>query len=176
MEELDYLYHHWLPAKELVSQAFQIRKTTLGGDPSGRILVLEKFSTWKVSSFAAFESSRPLVFTLSLPLPLPQKYVTALNSEYKASEFVRFVVVPDHSDGGWKVYHTHPGSSKGGQFTPPEFPEEWLGVRDQELIELTGVEKVVFVYASGHIAGEWSRKKSEGKREMRRPADSCPST
>lgn len=49
---LDYYFKAWLPARSLVVDALEKRKTNEVGDQMGRVLLFESFCPWKVDSLA----------------------------------------------------------------------------------------------------------------------------
>ena len=50
LARLDYLAKAWLPARDLVVKAVEARKSV---HKSGKVVVFEEFSPWKVSSFSS---------------------------------------------------------------------------------------------------------------------------
>lgn len=47
-ERVDYAFEAWMPARQVVLDALNARKSVAGGDPAGRILVFDEFAAWKV--------------------------------------------------------------------------------------------------------------------------------
>lgn len=76
-----------------------------------------------------------------------------------------YVIYPDETGGNWRVQAV--------SVSPESFesrkalPEQWRGVRDEELSRITGIEGCIFVHASGFIGGN---KTKEGALEMAKRA------
>ena len=126
-----------LPAREFVEKAVLERHNV---DPSGEII--------------RFVSGG-----------LPWKnHLYDLEDEYKLDPLVKFVLYTDQS-GMWRVQAV---SVKGQAFENRlGLPEEWRGVRDEDLAKLAGIEGCCFCHAAGFIGGN---KTFEGALEMAKVA------
>ncbi|KAN0064200.1 hypothetical protein ACQY0O_003367 [Thecaphora frezii] len=144
-DRVDYTFHSWLPARQKVIDALQLRKQYPGGDPQGRLLVFDEFSSWKDHLFR---------LEAELPIPEPEKPI--------------YVVYPDES-GKWRVQAV-PESPESFISRKP-LPEAWRGIRDQQLSELTGIPDCIFVHQSGFIGGNATK---EGALRMARDALATP--
>lgn len=112
----------WLPAKDIVTKAFNLRFDV---DKSGRIIILDQFAPWK-------------------------EHLYSVEKENGAEGQILYVLFED-SSGKWRV-STVPVTSSSFENRKP-LPEEWRGVRDQALSDLTGVPGCIFVHAAGFIGG-----------------------
>lgn len=132
-DRLEYFKDSWLPARKLVEDAIKKRKTV---HPSGEIVVFESSGCpWKGHLFN-------------------------IEEELEIFGEIKFVLYPDAS-GNWRV-----------QCVPEELSsfknrlsllDKWLGVRDQELSDLSGIPGCIFVHANGFIGGN---KTLDGALEM----------
>lgn len=136
---LNYYGRSWLPARDIVLSGLS-RRTDV--DPSGRIIVFDQYAPWKEH-----------LFELELELAVPAN----------AQPF--YVIYPDETGGNWRVQAV--------SVSPESFesrkalPEQWRGVRDEELSRIAGIEGCIFVHASGFIGGN---KTKEGALEMAKRA------
>jgi urease accessory protein len=64
-----------------------------------------------------------------------------------------YVLYPDES-GKWRIQAV-PESSESFQ-SRKALPQEWRGLRDEALSQVTGVPGCIFVHASGFIGGQRS--------------------
>jgi uncharacterized UPF0160 family protein len=64
-----------------------------------------------------------------------------------------YVLYPDES-GKWRIQAV-PESSESFQ-SRKALPQEWRGLRDEALSQVTGVPGCIFVHASGFIGGQYS--------------------
>lgn len=121
--DLDYYVRAWLPAREVVKQAFDKRSEY---DTQGRILVFEGTSApWKDHLYSLEEGNPSTLYVL---------YPESANPGAK-----------------WRV-QTVPVSKDSFESRKP-LPEAWRGFRDQELDGIAGIEGCVFVHAAGFIGG-----------------------
>lgn len=132
-DRVDYTYEAWLPARQIVEAALS-RRVEAGGDPQGRILVFDDYASWKDH-----------LFTLEKEPAF---------SAGGASDPILYVVYPDES-GKWRVQAV-PESPESFQSRKP-LPEQWRGVRDEALSQVSGIPGGVFVHASGFIGGNSTR-------------------
>ncbi|PWN48296.1 metal-dependent protein hydrolase [Violaceomyces palustris] len=129
---VDYTYNSWLPARQIVLDALNVRKQAEGGDAQGRILVFEGFASWKDH-----------LFTLEKTIPIPEE------------EKPIYVVYPDES-GKWRVQAVP--ESPESFVSRKALPEKWRGIRDDQLSELSGIEGCIFVHQSGFIGGNQTKQ------------------
>ncbi|KAK5138387.1 hypothetical protein LTR08_003448 [Meristemomyces frigidus] len=124
-------FHSWLPARALVHQAFADRRQH---DAQGRIIVIPYRAEgvpWTDHLFA-LEADAGEVGTV----------LYALFAE------------SGEADCKWRIRAV---SLDAGSFENRKgLPEQWRGVRDQELSRISGVKGCVFVHASGFIGGNAS--------------------
>ena len=48
-DRVDYTWKSWLPARNVIEDALNGRKTAAGADEQGRILIFDQYAAWKVS-------------------------------------------------------------------------------------------------------------------------------
>lgn len=139
--DLDYLAGAWLPAREVVAEAF-----ARGADADaegGRIMVLRGQAVpWKDHLYTLEEaggSAGRVIYVLYPEKPAP--------------------------DAKWRVQCV-PLSKDSFQSRRP-LPEAWRGFRDEKLDEITGIPGGVFVHAAGFIGGN---KTFEGALAMAKKA------
>lgn len=133
---LDFYTRSWLPARDIVHQAYAKR---LEHDPKGRILVFDGLSVpWKEHLYNLEEQEGGLAKVL-------------------------YVLYPEKPtpESKWRVQAV-PVSKDSFQSRKP-LPEAWRGIRDEKLDELTGISGCVFVHAAGFIGGN---KTFEGAKKM----------
>ncbi|KAK0049345.1 UPF0160 protein MYG1 mitochondrial-like isoform X1 [Biomphalaria pfeifferi] len=135
MERITYYQNGWLPAREFVAEAVKNRFEV---DSSGRIIYLKEGGVpWK-------------------------DHLYTLEEEQNLSPLLVYVLFADQNNG-WRVQCV---SKKLGSFENRlSLPEEWRGLRDEELSEKSGIPGCIFVHASGFIGGN---KTFEGVLEMAR--------
>ena len=122
----------WLPARALVRDCFQARKQH---DPHGRILVLpyrREGLLW-------------------------QDHLYQLEEEEGCAGQTLYTMFPENGepDSKWRVRAVS-RSAEGFELRKP-LPEQWRGLRDDELSALSEVGGCVFVHASGFIGGNKTR-------------------
>ncbi|KAK3633640.1 hypothetical protein LTR56_015706 [Elasticomyces elasticus] len=142
--ELEDRANSWLPARAIVKQAFEERTQY---DPKGRIMVIPYRSEgvpWADHLHSIESSSKT---------PQEQLVLYALFAEN------------DRPDSKWRIRSVslEPGSFENRK----GLPEQWRGVRDEELSKVSGVPGCVFVHASGFIGGNVT---FEGALEMAKKA------
>ncbi|KAL2264445.1 hypothetical protein VTK26DRAFT_10 [Humicola hyalothermophila] len=139
--DLDYFTKAWLPAREVVAEAFAARQEY---DSQGRIVVLKRQSApWKDHLYA-LEEQQPEGLGQVLYVLYPEKPVP---------------------DAKWRIQCV-PVAKDSFQSRKP-LPEAWRGFRDEELDGIAGVSGSVFVHASGFIGGN---KTFEGALAMAKKA------
>jgi uncharacterized UPF0160 family protein len=123
---LDYFTKAWLPAREVVAEAFNGRQEF---DSQGRIMVLKSQSApWKDH-----------LYTLEEQQPEAGKVLYVLYREKPAP------------DSKWRIQCV-PSAGDSFESRKP-LPEAWRGFRDEELDGISGVSGSVFVHAAGFIGG-----------------------
>ncbi|KAK0660410.1 metal-dependent protein hydrolase [Cercophora samala] len=124
--DLDYFTSAWLPAREVVAEAFTARSEF---DAGGRIMVLKKQSApWK-------------------------DHLYTLEEQNPEAGKVLYVLYPEKPtpDAKWRIQCV-PETKDSFQSRKP-LPEAWRGFRDEELDGISGVPGSVFVHAAGFIGG-----------------------
>jgi len=137
---LDYLTKAWLPARDIVRNAFAKR---LNYDSQGRILVFDGQSVpWK-------------------------DHLYRLEAEQSGELKVLYVLYPESTapDSKWRIQTV--SVTKDSFESRKPLPENWRGFRDEKLDEITGVPGGVFVHAAGFIGGN---KTFEGAMAMAKKA------
>ncbi|KAL2115547.1 hypothetical protein VTJ04DRAFT_9802 [Mycothermus thermophilus] len=125
--DLDYYTKAWLPAREVVAEAFAERKQY---DEQGRIVVLKRQSApWKDHLYTLEEAEGPeggkVLYVLYPEKPAP--------------------------DAKWRIQCV-PVAKDSFESRKP-LPAAWRGFRDEELDGISGIPGSVFVHASGFIGG-----------------------
>ncbi|KAL9230205.1 hypothetical protein vseg_005588 [Gypsophila vaccaria] len=113
----------WLPARSIVVECLQARKDI---DPSGEIMVLNRFCPWKLHLFE-------------------------LEEEMKSGPPVKYVLYQDDRSKQWRVQAVAVSPDSFESRKP--LPEQWRGLRDDDLSRETGIPGGVFVHMSGFIGG-----------------------
>lgn len=140
--DLDFFTRAWLPAREVVAEAFAARHEY---DSEGRILVLKRQSApWKDHLYSLEEEQQPAGASKILYVLYPEKPTP---------------------DAKWRIQCV-PSASDSFESRRP-LPEAWRGFRDEELDGICGVSGSVFVHAAGFIGGN---KTFEGALAMAKKA------
>lgn len=152
---LDYFTRAWLPAREVVAEAFAARYEY---DAEGRIMVLKRQSApWKDHLYTLEEQQEQ------------QQGQEQQEQQAEKSEVgkVLYVIYPEKPvpDAKWRIQCV-PSANDSFESRKP-LPEAWRGFRDEELDRLSGVSGSVFVHASGFIGGN---KTFEGALAMAKKA------
>ncbi|XP_047439846.1 UPF0160 protein MYG1, mitochondrial [Mugil cephalus] len=135
LEQVDFYRSAWLPARELVEEAIKNRHQV---DPSGEVLVFTVGGCpWK-------------------------EHLFALEKELQVETPIKFILYPDQ-EKKWRIQCVPAGLNTFQNRL--SLPEEWRGVRDEALSELSGIKGCIFVHAGGFIGGN---KTQEGVLEMAR--------
>ncbi|XP_042361911.1 UPF0160 protein MYG1, mitochondrial [Plectropomus leopardus] len=135
LDRLEYYQSSWLPARAVVEEAVNGRHQV---DPSGEVVLFSQGGCpWK-------------------------EHLFTLEKELKVETPIKFVLYADQN-GQWRVQCVPAGLNTFQNRL--SLLEEWRGVRDEALSELSGIEGCVFVHASGFIGGN---KSKEGALEMAR--------
>lgn len=139
-EFLDSVRFHaksWLPARSIVMECLAARQTV---DPSGEIMVLDRFCPWKLHLFE-------------------------LEQEMKIEPSIKYVLYQDERAKQWRVQAV---SLAPDRFESRKaLPAQWRGLRDDELSNEAGISGCVFIHMSGFIGGNHS---FEGALAMARAA------
>ncbi len=72
-------------------------------------------------------------------------------SDLVTANVATYVVYPDETAGNWRVQAV-PVSPESFD-SRKALPEEWRGLRDEELSRSSGIEGGIFIHASGFIGG-----------------------
>ncbi|KAM0879411.1 hypothetical protein ACQ4PT_034255 [Festuca glaucescens] len=140
MESVRFHVKSWLPARSIVMECLLSRGSV---DPSGEIMVLDRFCPWKLHLFE-------------------------LEQELKIDPLTKYVLYQDERSKSWRVQAV---SVAPDRFESRKaLPEKWRGMRDDELSKETGIPGCVFIHMSGFIGGN---KTYEGALEMARAALKC---
>ncbi|XP_036957991.1 UPF0160 protein MYG1, mitochondrial [Acanthopagrus latus] len=135
LDWLDFYQTSWLPARVVVEEAVKSRHQV---DPSGEVLSFTQGGCpWK-------------------------EHLFSLEEELKVETPIKFVLYPDQN-GHWRVQCVPAGLNTFQNRL--SLLEEWRGVRDEALSELSGIKDCIFVHAGGFIGGN---KTQEGALEMAR--------
>ncbi|ESK88907.1 gamm1 protein [Moniliophthora roreri MCA 2997] len=130
LEKLNYYANAWLPARDLLVEAISKSKERV--DPSGKIILLEQFLPWK-------------------------EHLFDLESEgIQEPGIAVYIVYPDETGGNWRIQAV-PVAPESFE-SRKALPENWRGVRDDELSKVSGVEGGIFVHASGFIGGNKTKE------------------
>ncbi|CAH9124943.1 unnamed protein product [Cuscuta epithymum] len=123
MDSVRYYAKSWLPARSIVLECLASRKDV---DPSGEIMVLNRFCPWKLHLFE-------------------------LEEELKIDPPTKYVLYEDDRSKGWRVQAVAVSPDRFESRKP--LPSQWRGLRDAELSKESGVPGCVFVHMSGFIGG-----------------------
>ncbi|KAL0460612.1 UNVERIFIED_CONTAM: hypothetical protein Slati_0688400 [Sesamum latifolium] len=125
-EFLDSVRYHarsWLPARTIVLKCLEARVDV---DPSGEIMILDRFCPWKLHLFE-------------------------LEEEMKINPPIKYVLYQDDRSKSWRVQAV--GIAPDRFESRKALPAQWRGLRDDELSKETGIPGGVFVHMSGFIGG-----------------------
>ncbi|RDB28969.1 hypothetical protein Hypma_015495, partial [Hypsizygus marmoreus] len=139
--KLDYYANAWLPARDILIASVASSKQNI--DPSGKIILFEQFLPWKEHLFE-LEAD-------------PSSNITPGEAIY--------VVYPDETAGNWRVQAV-PASPESFE-SRKALPEQWRGLRDEELSTVSGIPGGIFIHASGFIGGN---KTKDGALQIARAA------
>ncbi|KAL6633759.1 hypothetical protein ACP70R_026430 [Stipagrostis hirtigluma subsp. patula] len=140
MESVRFHVKSWLPARSIVLECLLSRGNV---DPSGEIMVLDRFCPWKLHLFE-------------------------LEEELKVDPLTKYVLYQDERSKSWRVQAVAVAPDRFE--SRKALPEKWRGLRDDELSKETGIPGCVFVHMSGFIGGN---KTYEGALEMAKAALKC---
>ncbi|XP_053564285.1 MYG1 exonuclease [Bombina bombina] len=137
VSRLDFYHRSWLPARALVENAIKDR---LQVDVSGEVIVLAQGGCpWK-------------------------EHLFQLERELNLEKHFKYVLYPDQS-AQWRVQCVPTGPSTFQNRL--SLPEDWRGLRADELSSVSGIPGCIFVHVSGFIGGNETQ---EGALEMARKA------
>ncbi|KAM3842402.1 MYG1 exonuclease [Diretmus argenteus] len=135
LDRVDYYQNAWMPARGVVKEAVEARYQV---DPSGEVVVFSQGGCpWK-------------------------EHLFSLEKELQVKVPIKFVLYPDQN-GQWRVQCVPAGLNTFQNRL--SLLEEWRGVRDAALSELSGIKGCIFVHAGGFIGGNQTQ---EGALEMAR--------
>ena len=150
LSELSDKARSWLPARAVVREAYQNRHKN---HASGKIMVFPEGLPW-ADHLYDFER---------LEAETGSKAVEECQ--------VLYVLFPESTekDSKWRIRAV--GVEGGGFINRKDLPDDWKGMRDQELSDISGIPGCVFVHAGGFIGGNHS---FEGALEMAKKAVAIP--
>ncbi|KAB2014118.1 hypothetical protein ES319_D09G203300v1 [Gossypium barbadense] len=125
-EFLDSVRFHaksWLPARSIVMECIADRYDT---DPSGEIMVLKRFTPWKLHIFE-------------------------LEEEMKVDPPIKYVLYEDDRGKRWRVQAVAISPDRFESRKP--LPAQWRGLTDDELSKEAGIPGCIFVHISGFTGG-----------------------
>lgn len=135
LDRLDFYKSSWLPARALVEAAVKQRHQI---DPTGEVVLFSQGGCpWK-------------------------EHLFALEKDLQVETPIKFVLYADQN-GQWRVQCVPAGLNTFQNRL--SLLEEWRGVRDEALSQLSGIKGCIFVHAAGFIGGN---KTQEGALEMAR--------
>ncbi|XP_056130635.1 UPF0160 protein MYG1, mitochondrial isoform X1 [Lampris incognitus] len=135
LDRLDFYQNSWLPARVVVEEAIKKRHQI---DPSGEVMIFSQGGCpWK-------------------------EHLFTLEKELKVETPIKFVLYTDQN-GQWRVQCVPAGLNTFQNRL--SLLEEWRGVRDEALSELSGIKGCIFVHGGGFIGGNQTQ---EGALEMAR--------
>uniref|UniRef100_A0A8C6T5U7 Chromosome 12 open reading frame 10 n=1 Tax=Neogobius melanostomus TaxID=47308 RepID=A0A8C6T5U7_9GOBI len=135
LDRLDFYKSSWLPARAVVQEAVKQRHKV---DPSGEVMMFSQGGCpWK-------------------------EHLFALEKELQVETPIKFILYPDQN-GHWRIQCVPAGLNTFQNRV--SLLEEWRGIRDEALSELSGIKECIFVHAAGFIGGN---KTQEGALEMAR--------
>ncbi|PBK77231.1 metal-dependent protein hydrolase [Armillaria solidipes] len=127
--KLDFYANAWLPARDILVDALANSKEV--ADSTGKIILLEQFLPWKSHLFE-------------------------LESESQTEGQAIYVIYPDEMAKAWRIQAV-PIAQDSFESRKP-LPEQWRGLRDDELTNVSGVQGGIFVHASGFIGGNQTKE------------------
>ncbi|SJL05751.1 related to MYG1 protein [Armillaria ostoyae] len=126
--KLDFYANAWLPARDILVDALANSKKV--ADSTGKIILLG--------------SDRP------------QSHLFELESESQTEGQAIYVIYPDEMAKAWRIQAV-PIAQDSFESRKP-LPEQWRGLRDDELTNVSGVQGGIFVHASGFIGGNQTKE------------------
>lgn len=126
--KLEHIYRDWWPARGIVLEAIKKRYDV---DSSGEIIELSQFCPWTVHLFD-------------------------LEQELNISPKITYVVFPASLSRDIYRVQSVPKESSSFVLRRP-LHEDWRGLRDEELSNVSGIKGCIFVHSTGFIGGNVSR-------------------
>ncbi|XP_063300892.1 MYG1 exonuclease [Pelobates fuscus] len=137
VSRLDFYHRSWLPARALVEEAIRTRFQV---DNSGEVIVLAQGGCpWK-------------------------EHLFTLEKEMGLEKQIKYVLYPDQS-AQWRIQCVPLGPNTFQNRL--SLPEDWRGLRSDDLSSVSGIQGCIFVHASGFIGGNETQG---GAQEMARKA------
>ncbi|XP_040278319.1 MYG1 exonuclease-like [Bufo bufo] len=137
VSRLDFYHRSWLPARSLVEEAIRQR---FQADGSGEVVILAQGRCpWK-------------------------EHLFQVEKEINLEKQIKYVIYPDQS-AKWRVQCVPTGPNTFQNRL--SLPEDWRGLRADDLSSISGIPGCIFVHASGFIGGNETQ---EGALEMARKA------
>ncbi|PIN97601.1 hypothetical protein AB205_0061300 [Aquarana catesbeiana] len=137
VSRLDFYHRSWLPARALVEQAIRER---LQVDNSGEVVMLAQGGCpWK-------------------------EHLFQVEKELSLEKQIKYVIYPDQS-GKWRVQCVPTGPNTFQNRL--SLPEDWRGLRADDLSSISGIPGCIFVHTTGFIGGNETQ---EGALEMAQKA------
>ncbi|KAM5179439.1 MYG1 exonuclease [Mantella aurantiaca] len=137
VSRLDFYHRSWLPARALVEQAIRER---LQVENSGEVVILAQGGCpWK-------------------------EHLFQVEKELSLEKQIKYVIYPDQS-GKWRVQCVPTGPNTFQNRL--SLPEDWRGLRADDLSSVSGIPGCIFVHATGFIGGNETQG---GALEMARKA------
>ena len=139
VRKLQYYHRAWLPARTLVHQTYHARREY---DAKGRVMLFPRGCPWK-------------------------DHLYTLEAEQPDADKVLYVLYPEHEHEGakWRVQAV--SISKDSFESRKPLPDNWRGLRDNQLSAISGIQGCIFAHASGFIGGNKTR---EGALDMAKKA------
>ncbi|KAH9623170.1 hypothetical protein KSS87_005838 [Heliosperma pusillum] len=151
------LARSWLPARSIVMECLSARKNI---DPNGEIMVLNRFCPWKLHLFELEEemkSDSPVKYVLyqalSVQCGFPLfRFLGSVESGF-SEDFLSTTIIEWQDDRSkqWRVQAVAVSPDSFESRKP--LPEQWRGLRDDDLSQVSGIPGGVFVHMSGFIGG-----------------------
>ncbi|KAJ4846330.1 hypothetical protein Tsubulata_005924 [Turnera subulata] len=123
LDNLRFVAKSWLPARSIVMECLAARFNI---DPSGEIMVLNRFCPWKLHLFE-------------------------LEEELKIEPSIKYVLYEDERAKQWRVQAVAVAPDRFE--SRKALPARWRGLRDDELSKESTIGGCVFVHMSGFIGG-----------------------
>ncbi|KAK4538376.1 hypothetical protein CDCA_CDCA17G4401 [Cyanidium caldarium] len=128
-EFVDYvlgLYEQWLPARAIVQEALNARTEV---HPSRQIMLLKRWCPWKTHLY---------------------ELEAAISGNSNAQGLPILFVLYLDTNRMWRVQAVNQPDSFESRLP---LPEAWRGLRDEELVQVSGIDGCTFVHASGFTGG-----------------------
>jgi len=123
LRRLNYVFKTWLPGRKYVQEAINGRHEV---HPGGRVIRLPRYCPWK-------------------------DHLYTLESELSISGFLLYCLFEDDRERKWRI--TCVSESPQSFVNRLSLPEDWRGLRGEELSNVAGIPGCIFVHANGFIGG-----------------------